>query len=47
VLQARVVFGERTLTTVAGPSEGEAVSATRSALRTYSLAGLYGLLFTF
>jgi len=47
VLQARAVFGERTLTTVAGPSEGEAVSATRSALRTYSLAGLYGLLFSF
>ncbi len=48
VLQGRVIFGERTLTTVAAAQgDGDVVSATRSALRTYSLAGLYGLLFSF
>jgi len=46
VLQARAVFGERTLTAI-GDGSGEATMATRSALRTYSIAGLYGLLFSF
>lgn len=43
VLQGRAIFGERTLAVLAD----DGVTATRSALRTYSLAGLYGLVVSF
>ncbi|MEZ4380039.1 MAG: hypothetical protein R3A79_01735 [Nannocystaceae bacterium] len=45
VLQARMVFGERTLATL--EAEGDPMMAQRAALQTYSLAGLYGLLVSF
>ncbi|MCA9638984.1 MAG: hypothetical protein KC420_23310, partial [Myxococcales bacterium] len=45
VLQARMVFGERTLATLESPADQ--MMAERAALQTYSLAGLYGLLVSF